>query len=59
MSDAALLQVDGLGVHVGAHALLRDVSFKLHAGDALILLGESGAGKSLLAQAVMGNLPSA
>ncbi len=60
MSDnTALLAVDGLCVHVGARALLRDVSFKLGAGEALTLLGESGAGKSLLAQAVMGTLPDA
>ena len=59
MSDALLLGVDGLSVHVGTLALLRDVSFKLHAGEVLTLLGESGAGKSLLVQAVMGNLPAA
>ena len=60
MSDhTTLLAVDGLCVHVGARALLRDVSFALQAGEALTLLGESGAGKSLLAQAVMGTLPDA
>lgn len=56
---AFLLSVDGLSVHVGTKALLRDVSFSLRPGEALTLLGESGAGKSLLAQAVMGNLPGA
>ena len=59
MSDAILLSVDGLSVHIGTRALLRDVSFSLKPGEALTLLGESGAGKSLLAQAVMGNLPGA
>ena len=57
MSGTTLLAVEGLSVHVGAKALLRDVSFSLRAGEVLTLLGESGAGKSLLAQAVMGNLP--
>lgn len=59
MNDAILLSVEGLSVHVGTRALLRDVSFSLRPGEALTLLGESGAGKSLLAQAVMGNLPCA
>lgn len=59
MNDTILLSVEGLSVQVGAQPLLRDVSFALGPGEALTLLGESGAGKSLLAQAVMGNLPGA
>ncbi|MDQ0041056.1 ABC transporter ATP-binding protein [Variovorax boronicumulans] len=59
MTASVLLAADNLGVHVGTRALLRDVSFSLRAGEVLTLLGESGAGKSLLAQAVMGNLPAA
>lgn len=59
MTDRLLLAVNGLSVRVGTNFLLRDVSFALRAGEALTLLGESGAGKSLLAQAVMGNLPAA
>lgn len=59
MSGASLLAVEALSVHVGAKALLRDVTFSLRAGEVLTLLGESGAGKSLLVQAVMGNLPTA
>ena len=57
MSGDILLSVDGLSVHIGSRSLLRDISFSLQPGEALTLLGESGAGKSLLAQAVMGNLP--
>ncbi|ABM34545.1 ATP-binding cassette domain-containing protein [Paracidovorax citrulli] len=56
---AALLQVDDVGVHAGPLALLQGISFTLHPGEALCLVGESGAGKSLLAQAVMGQLPPA
>jgi oligopeptide/dipeptide ABC transporter ATP-binding protein len=37
--------------------LLAGVDLELHAGEALALLGESGSGKSLTAQAVMGLLP--
>lgn len=57
--DTPLLDVRGLCVRAGPQMLLRDVDFCLRPGEALTLLGESGAGKSLLAQAVMGNLPAA
>jgi len=62
MSDSpasTLLAVEDLSVHVRARCLLRGVSFRLRPGEALTLLGESGAGKSLLAEAVMGSLPPA
>ena len=55
-----LLDVRELTVQTGApHAktLVDATSFSLHAGEVLTLLGESGSGKSLLAQAVMGTLP--
>ncbi len=37
--------------------LLEPISFNLEKGDSLVILGESGAGKSLLLQAIIGNLP--
>jgi peptide/nickel transport system ATP-binding protein len=52
------LEVDGLTVIHREQALVRDISFAIPAGSVLTLLGESGSGKSLLAQAIMGNLPS-
>lgn len=51
-------QVDELQVRAGHNVLIDALSLSLKAGEALTLLGESGAGKSLLAQAIMGNLPS-
>lgn len=59
LKSDALLAVEGLGIHVGGKRLLRDIGFSLRPGEALTLVGESGAGKSLLAQAIMGNLPPA
>lgn len=60
-----VLRVDDLGVQLlpGAVApagrmLLQGCSFDLRAGERLTLVGESGAGKSLLAQAIMGTLPA-
>ena len=52
------LAVDELAVLHGEQALVRGVSFAIQPGGVLTLLGESGSGKSLLAQAIMGNLPS-
>ena len=51
------LAVENLSVFHGETALVRGMSFAIPAGGVLTLLGESGSGKSLLAQAVMGNLP--
>lgn len=60
----ALLQVDDLQIHLRPNAqhpmgrtLLEPCNFALHTGQRLTLVGESGAGKSLLAQAIMGTLP--
>lgn len=58
MNSQALLSVAGLGIQAGPLPLLRDVDFEVFPGECLTLLGESGAGKSLLAQAIMGNLPA-
>lgn len=52
-----LLDVDALRVESASGSLLGPVTFTLQAGRALTLLGESGSGKSLLAQAIMGTLP--
>lgn len=61
-----VLSVEDLGVDLlpttglpAGRVLLQGCSFQLHAGQRLTLVGESGAGKSLLAQAIMGTLPAA
>ncbi|WP_159999421.1 ATP-binding cassette domain-containing protein [Roseomonas sp. 18066] len=51
------LIVDNLAIHGSEGVLLRPASFTLQPGRPLVLLGETGSGKSLLAQAVMGVLP--
>ncbi|MBT2489711.1 ABC transporter ATP-binding protein [Streptomyces sp. ISL-96] len=53
-----LLDVRDLHITVrGLHAV-RGVSFTVRAGEALAVVGESGAGKSLTARAVLGLLPA-
>jgi len=59
-----VLRVQDLGIRLlpsptqpEGRKLLQGCSFELRAGERLTLVGESGAGKSLLAQAIMGTLP--
>ena len=52
------LDVRNLSVQAGATTVVRDASLCLDASHTYTLLGETGSGKSLLAQAIMGNLPS-
>lgn len=57
-----LLEVAGLKVQFpmrgGSITVVDDASFTMDESDAIVVLGESGAGKSVLAQALIGLLPS-
>lgn len=52
------LSVRQLSIHAGQQTLVGNITLHIPAGGVLTLLGESGSGKSLLAQAIMGNLPA-
>src|SRR6478672_4380890 len=58
--DGLLLEVDDLFVEFhtddGVAKAINGVSFDLYQGEALAVLGESGSGKSVTAQAIMGIL---
>ncbi|MFW6597194.1 ABC transporter ATP-binding protein [Propionibacteriaceae bacterium Y2011] len=61
-ADGLLLHVEDLQVEFrttdGVAKAINGVSFDLHEGETLAILGESGSGKSVTAQAVMGILDS-
>jgi oligopeptide transport system ATP-binding protein len=60
--DGCLLEVDQLQVEFrtrdGVAKAINGVSFDIHQGETLAILGESGSGKSVTAQAIMGILDS-
>jgi dipeptide transport system ATP-binding protein len=55
---APYLEIDNLSVALrGGGRLLRSVSLTVHPGEVHALVGESGAGKSMIARAIFGILP--
>lgn len=50
-----MLELDGIGVTLGAFAL-RDVELRVETGEYLVLLGPTGAGKTVLLEVVCGLL---
>ncbi|MGF1621400.1 MAG: ABC transporter ATP-binding protein [Rhodomicrobiaceae bacterium] len=52
-----LLKAEDISVRDGGTILLAPLSLHLDPGEPLVILGETGSGKSLMAQALMGTLP--
>ena len=59
-APAASPLVAGAGLALGyrGHALLRDVSFSVAAGDVLAVVGHNGSGKSTFVKTLLGVLPA-
>ncbi|PKG37629.1 ABC transporter ATP-binding protein [Psychromonas sp. Urea-02u-13] len=57
MSNPSLLSVDNLSISFAEKSIVRNVSFQLERGKTLAIVGESGAGKSLLALSILQLLP--
>lgn len=49
-----LLQIEGLNAFYGAAQILFQLSFDVHAGEVVALMGRNGAGKSTTMKAIMG-----
>ncbi|RPH62335.1 MAG: ATP-binding cassette domain-containing protein, partial [Burkholderiales bacterium] len=53
-----VLEVEGLRAGYGRVPVLHGVSFRLHEGEALGIVGHNGMGKSTLLKTIMGLLPA-
>jgi phospholipid/cholesterol/gamma-HCH transport system ATP-binding protein len=49
-----LLEVRRLGVRLGTQEVLRDISLQIPAGQSLVIIGESGCGKTVLLKCLIG-----
>ncbi|CAM3738661.1 ATP-binding cassette domain-containing protein [Rahnella victoriana] len=56
--NGPVLAVENLTLRLAGTARIRDLSFSLHAGERVCLLGASGSGKSLTARAITGTPPA-
>jgi peptide/nickel transport system ATP-binding protein len=54
---SVLLNVEQLSIQAGEQTLVEPLSFELCRGEAVTILGETGSGKSLMANAIIGTLP--
>ena len=52
-----MLQLNNINVYYGESHILRDVSFRIEAGQVACLMGRNGVGKTTTLKAVMGLLP--
>src|ERR1700709_759038 len=61
VSNEALLRVDELQIELvtetGVVRAVDGVSFEIHAGETVTIIGESGSGKSTTAMGILGLLP--
>ena len=53
-----MLKVNGINVYYGSIHAIKDVSFEVHQGEIVTLIGANGAGKSTTLQTISGLLHS-
>ena len=49
-----MLRVEGVSVHFGRQEVLRDIALDLVPGQTLVIIGESGCGKTVLLKTMIG-----
>src|SRR5262249_40877086 len=54
--DSSLIEVNRLVRKFGDRAVLNDISFHVHRGDTLVIMGSSGCGKSTLLRHMIGSM---
>src|SRR5262245_62667041 len=54
--DSSLIEVNRLVRKFGDRAALNDISFDVHRGDTLVIMGGSGCGKSTLLRHMIGSM---
>jgi phospholipid/cholesterol/gamma-HCH transport system ATP-binding protein len=52
--EQSLVKVENLSMQFGQQKVLRDISLNIPAGQTLVLLGESGCGKTVLMKSIIG-----
>jgi peptide/nickel transport system ATP-binding protein len=57
LTDTSVLAIESLSLSAGPLTITADVSLRIATGEMVGLVGESGCGKSVTAQAIMGLLP--
>ena len=54
--EGPLLELNGVSRQFGSQVVLRDVFFRVHRGETLVIIGESGCGKSVTLRLLCGLL---
>ena len=47
------MQLEGVGLRFGRLEVLRDISFQVHRGETVAVIGESGCGKTVLLKVII------
>src|SRR5437016_13051055 len=56
MPDSPIIQVADLVRRFGDRAVINDISFNVHRGETLVIMGGSGCGKSTLLRHMIGSM---